>query len=30
MSLPFISPNPAVLYQPEKQDKTAFQVEYLK
>lgn len=26
MSLPFISPNPAILYQSEKQDKTAFQV----
>jgi hypothetical protein len=30
ISLPFISPNPAILYQPEKQNKTAFQVECFK
>ncbi len=30
MSLPFISPNPEILYQIEKQYKTAFQVGYFK
>lgn len=30
ISLPFISLNPAILYQSEKQDKTAFQVGYSK
>ena len=30
ISLPFISPNPAILYQSEKQNKTAFQVGYFK